>query len=130
MTSSEADPFAGMTISRAQALALRKQLELLAKSGTDPRVREMASDILTNKTDVRGAVLGSRYQDVLNDGARTFSAWYENLSETERAEQERLGRETLEQWQREAVQQSMVRSRRQRDGDDDDWDPPTILQRR
>ncbi|WP_157368151.1 hypothetical protein [Alloactinosynnema sp. L-07] len=109
---------------------MRKQLEMLAKSATDPRARALANDVLGNKTDLRGAMLGSRYQDVLDDSARLFSGWYQSLTESDRVEHERLGRLTLDQWQHDAAQESIEKPRTRPSDDDDDWEPPTILKRR
>lgn len=87
------NPFAGMAISPQQAAAARRQLAMLADGATDPRIQQMARDILAGKTDLRTALLGPAYEHALNDAAARFSSWYQGLSDQQRAEQEQRGRE-------------------------------------
>lgn len=129
------DPFAGMAISPQQAAATRKQLAMLADRATDPRIQQMARDILTGKTDLRSALLSATYEHALNDAMVRFASWYQGLSDEQRAEQEQRGRDYAEQQLREqdeATDQAPAPSRRSptRTDGDDDWGPPTILRRR
>lgn len=125
------NPFAGMAIGQAQAAVLRKQLEMLAEHSRDPRIKEMARDVLAGKLDLRAAMLGPRYEDALNEGMASFSAWYRNLSDDERVHQEQQAREYLEQVREEAAaEHAGVRRPRRRVADDDDWEPPTSILRK
>jgi hypothetical protein len=121
------DPFAGMTIGQAEAAAARKQLEALAEHSRDPRIKEMARDVLAGKLDLRAAMLGPRYEDALNEGMAAFSERYRNMSEGERAEEVRRAGEYLEQLRQDAAaEQAGVRRRRPRVADDD-WEPPSSI---
>jgi hypothetical protein len=122
------DPFAGMTLSQAEKAVLRKQLETLVEHSAYPGIRDMARDVLTGRTDLRGAMLGSKHEQTINEAAREFSSWYRGLSDEERAEQVRQGREHEEKLERPATA-SPRRPRTQ--VEDDGWEPPaTILKKR
>lgn len=121
MTMNQHDPFAGMSLTQADKAMLRKQLEKLVADSAYPGIRDMAQDVLSGRADLRGAMLGSRYEQVINDATRDFSSWYRNLSEEEREEQARLGRELLEAPPRRPRPPVV----------DDGWEPPsTILKKR
>lgn len=126
------DPFAGMAVGRAEAAAARKQLEALAEHSRDPRIKEMARDVLAGKLDLRAAMLGPRYEDALNEGVASFSEWYRNLSDDERVQQEQQAREYLEQVREEAAaEQAGVRwPRRPAGNDDDEWESPSSILRK
>jgi hypothetical protein len=126
-----------MAISPQQAAATRRQLAMLAADATDPRIRQMARDLVAGKTDLRSALLGPTYEHALNDATARFSSWYVGLSDQQRAEQEQRGRDYAEQQLREHEQAATEvpapprRTRTRTDGHgDDEWGPPTILRRR
>ncbi|HCT81737.1 MAG TPA: hypothetical protein DGT23_35190 [Micromonosporaceae bacterium] len=76
-------------------------------------------------------MLGSRYEEVLNESMAAFSSWYQNLSEDERAEQEQRARDYVEQLRREAAADDAGVRPHHRPGDgDDDWEPPTSILRK
>lgn len=122
------DPFANLAIDQTQKIALRKQMQNLAERHPDPRIKEMARDVLAGKQDLRAAVLGPRYEDALNDGMAKFSSWYTNLSDEQRAEQERQAGEYFEQLRQEAAAaQDKRRRARRAPVEDDDWEPPASV---
>lgn len=137
MNTPSTDPFAGMTVSPQQAAATRKQLAMLADGATDPRIQQMARDVISGKTDLRSALLGPTYEHALNDATARFSSWYLGLSDKQRAEQEQRGRDYAEQQLREQEQAATempapprrTRARTDKHGDDE-WGPPTVLRRR
>lgn len=125
------DPFAGMAISTTQAAAARRQLELLAEQGRDPRIKKMARDVLSGRTDLRAAMLGGKYDDALNEATASFSSWYRDLSDGDRAEQVRMAAEAMDQVRREAAEERLRPRRSRRTApEDDDWEPPAGVLRR
>lgn len=125
------DPFSRMALNQAQKAVLRKQLEALAEHSAYPGIRDMARDVLAGKTDLRGAMLGGRYEQAINEGAREFSSWYRGLSDEERAEQERQGREYEEELERSATARQPGTRRPRPPVEDDGWEPPaSILKKR
>jgi hypothetical protein len=125
------DPFAGMVLSQKEKVALRKQLETMVEHSAYPGIRDMARDVLAGRTDLRGAMLGSRYEQTINEAAREFSSWYRGLSDEERAEQVRQGREYEEKLE-QATTARLSGGRRPRPPvEDDGWEPPAnILKKR
>jgi hypothetical protein len=87
----EIDPLAGMALTEPLKAAARKQLAQLAAQDAQPALRDLAREVLAAKVDLRGAILGPRYTDILDEGTRQFSNWYRDLSAEERAEQVRQG---------------------------------------
>lgn len=124
------NPFSGMDISHTQKTALRKQLEALSEGSRDPRIKEMARDVLAGKLDLRAAMLGSRYEDALAESVAHFSSWYRGLSEDELAQQEQRARGYLEELRREAAAEQAGRGRPRRASTEDDWEPPASIFRR
>lgn len=120
------DPFGGMAVSQGEAAVLRRQLELLAGQDRDPRIAEMARDVLAGKVDLRGALLGERYREAVDAGMAAFSAWYRDLDEDERAEQRRLA----EEYMAEARREDERPRRRQPVDEEDDWEPPDSIYRK
>lgn len=120
------DPFANLAISPTQKVALRKQLENLAKGSPDPRIKEMAGDVLAGKQDLRAAMLGGRYEDTLNESTARFSSWYTGLSDEQRAEQDRQADDYFDQLHQETGDEAKPR-RARRAPADDDWEPPATL---
>lgn len=114
-----------MELSRREEAAARKQLELLAEHGRDPRVKEMARDVLAGKSDLRATMLGSKYEDALNDGMASFAEWQRSLSDDERAEQLRRATEYLEQ-----TQQEQPRRSHRPPVEEDDWESPGSVLRK
>lgn len=112
-----------MRLSQAQLAALRKQLEAIAEHSPDPRIKEMARDVLGGKTDLRAAMLGPNYRDALNESMRAFSTWYRNLSDEQRAEQERRAEEHMEDLRKQAAEKQ-AGVRRPRPEPDEDWEMP------
>lgn len=129
MAMNQHDPFAGMTLSQTEKAMLRKQLDRLVESSAYPSIRDLASDVLAGRADLRGALLGSRYEQAVNEATREFSSWYQNLSDEEREEQVRRGREYEEQVERAAAARKP--GARRPAAEDDGWEPPaTILKKR
>jgi hypothetical protein len=125
------DPFAGMASSQAEKAVLRKQLETLVEHSAYPGIRDMARDVLDGRTDLRGAMLGSRYEQAINEAAREFSSWYRGLSDEERAEQVRQGREYEEKLEQASTARQPGARRPRPPAEDDGWEPPaTILKKR
>lgn len=123
------DPFADMTLPESQKAVLRKQLGLLVEHSAYPAIRDMARDVLAGRTDLRGALLGGRYERAISDGMRSFSSWYADLSDEERAEQVRLGQEYEQRVERD--DQPVRRPvRRPRPPVEDDWEPPAGIPRK
>jgi hypothetical protein len=120
------NPFAGMAISTDEARVLRKQLEMLAEGAKDQRIKDLARDVLAGRTDLRAALLGGRYEDVLNDAMSSFSAWYRDLSDDEKAEQEHRARDHFED-----LRCAETTTRRpSRPAAEDEWEPPTSILRK
>jgi hypothetical protein len=125
------DPFAGMASSQAEKAVLRKQLETLVEHSAYPGIRDMARDVLDGRTDLRGAMLGARYEQAVNEAAREFSSWYRGLSDQERAEQVCQGREYEEELEQAATPRPPGARRPRPPVEDDGWEPPaTILKKR
>jgi Lon protease-like protein len=62
-----------------------------------------------------------RYDDALNEAMSSFSAWYRNLSDDEKAEQEQRARDPFEEIRRRTTQRPPV---------EDDWEPPASILRK
>jgi len=124
------DSFANLAIDQTQKIALRKQLENLAERHPDPRIQEMAHDVLAGKQDLRAAMLGPRYEDALNESMARFSSWYTDLSDEQRAEQDRQAAEYFEQLRQESANEAKPRRARRAPAEDDDWEPPATVFRR
>jgi hypothetical protein len=101
----EIDPLAGMVLTEPLKAAARKQLAQLAAQDGQPALRDLARDVLAGKVDLRGAVLGPRYTEVLDEGTRQYSNWYRELSAEERAEQVRRGQAFAAEAHQELVEQ-------------------------
>jgi hypothetical protein len=84
-------------VARDHALtkSLHQSLEQLASSEANSALRDFAQDVLQGRMNLRDAALSSAYADALGDGVRQFLAWYNSLSENERAEQTAIGDEYL-----------------------------------
>lgn len=126
----ETDPLADMAFSRAHKAAVRKQLAQLAAQDHQPALRQLARDVLAGKVDLRGAILGPRYTDLLDEATGQFSGWYRNLSAEARADQERQGEAFAVEAHAELVAEQR-QARRPRPPDDDEWETPgPILKKR
>jgi hypothetical protein len=116
------DPFDGMAFTEAHKAAIRKQLALLANQDKHPGLRDMAKDVLTGKTDLRGAMLGPNQTAVLvGEAMGQFSQWCRNLTPDERAEQERLAQDYAEEARREAAAEALPVRRPRPAADDEEW---------
>jgi hypothetical protein len=126
------DPPAGMALSEPVKAVARKQLTQLAAQNDQPALRDLARDVLAGKVDLRGAVLGNRYTDLLDEGTRQYSNWYRNLSDEERAEQARQGETLAAEAHHELIaeQRPTRRPRRPAATDDDDLVQRPILKKR
>jgi hypothetical protein len=126
------DPLAGMALSEPVRAVARKQLMQLAAQNDQPALRDLARDVLAGKVDLRGAVLGTRYTDLLDEGTRQYSNWYRNLSDEERAEQARQGETFAAEAHQEliAARRPPRRQRPPAPADDDDIVQRPILKKR
>lgn len=123
------DPFSGMAFTEAHKAAIRKQLTLLAGQDGHPGLRDMAKDVLTGRSDLRGAMLGPRHTDVLDEAMSQFSRWRRNLTPEQQTEQERLAQDYAEEARREAAAAAHP-VRRPRPADDDGDSQRPILRKR
>jgi hypothetical protein len=78
---------AGAGGDRARARILSQLLQHLSKNSPDERLREMASGVLSGQLTLSEAVGSSYYGEAIAKQTAGFSAWYDSLSESERAEQ-------------------------------------------
>ena len=76
---------------RARARMLNRLLQHLSEHSPDERLREMASSVLSGQLTVGEAVGSSYYGEAIAKQTAGFTAWYESLSDDERAEQARVG---------------------------------------
>ena len=76
---------------RARARILGQLLQHLSRNSPDERLREMASGVLKGEVSLADAVGSSAYGEAIGQRAAGFTAWYESLSDTERAEQAEAG---------------------------------------
>jgi hypothetical protein len=125
------DPLAGTALTEPLKAAARKQLARLAAQDDQPALRDLARDVLGGKTDLRGAILGPRYTDLLNEHARQYSDWYRNLSAEERAEQTRQGQTFAAQARQEEIAERRPARRPRPATDEEEGDvQQTILKKR
>ena len=89
----------------------------------------MARDVLAGRMDLRAAVLGGRYEDVLNDAMPSFSSWYRNLSDDEKAEQERRAHDHFEDLRHRETPEANARRLRGAPAEDE-WEPPASILRK
>jgi hypothetical protein len=123
----QSDPFAGMALSQSQKAVLRKQLTTLAEHSAQPAIRDMARDLLAGRADLRGAMLGGRYEQAINEGVRQFSSWYAGLSDEERLEQTRRAQEYEQEMARASAPVPPGTRRPRPPVEDDGWEPPASI---
>lgn len=91
----------------------------------------MAKDVLAGKDDLRGALLGPRHTDVLNEAMGQFSRWCRDLTPEQRAEQERLAQAYAETARQEAAAAAHPAPlRRPEQGDEGEIQRPILRKRR
>jgi hypothetical protein len=124
------DPVADLALSEAHKAVVRRQLAQLAEQDERPGLRDLARDVLAGRTDLRGALLGPRYEEALNHAMGQFSGWYQNLTPEERAEQVRLAEEYAAEVREEAVAEQRPRRVRPQPSAEEDWASRPILRKR
>jgi hypothetical protein len=121
------DPLADMALTESHKAVVRRQLTQLAAQADRPELRDMARDVLAGKVDLRGAMLSSRYEDVLNEGMSRFSTWYQNLTSEERTEQVRRAEDYAAEVRKELL---VGRRPRPEPTVEEDWVSRPILRKR
>lgn len=58
----------------------------LEKNGSDENLRELAGGIRRGEADMRDSLSASPYSQAMRPGLLNFGSWYEQLSESDRAE--------------------------------------------
>ena len=116
------DPLAGLSLTEAHKAAVRKQLTTLAAQNEQPALRQLATDVLAGKLDLRGSVLGPRYTEMLNESTQRYSNWYRSLSAEERASQESGGEKFAAEAHREAAEARRPARHHRPPADDDEWE--------
>lgn len=102
---------------------------MLAEGAQDSRIRGLARDVLAGRTELRAALLGGRYDDVLSEATSSFASWYRNLSDGEKAEHERRACDYFEELRQE-VAEPPSSARPRRASTEDDWEPPASILRK
>lgn len=90
---------------QAQARALRKQLQQLARGGAGSTLQEMAREILSGRTGLREAMRIPAYAEALGERVRIFRRAWEGMSPEERDRQKSEARRFLEAQRQEIDQE-------------------------
>lgn len=109
-----------------QARRLRLALNTLAGGSAGPALQDMARDVLSGKVELRTALRSRAYEDAMSDRVHAFSAWYRELTESQRAAEAERARQAMKNLP-ETLAGSASQDREQRAGgqespDDDYFD--------
>ncbi|MCP3798902.1 hypothetical protein NLX83_06490 [Allokutzneria sp. A3M-2-11 16] len=123
----QSDPLSGLTDDPALAKVLRQGLEQMATGAAGPELRDLATDVLSGRGDIRKLMMSSAYEEVVSARSADFMQWYGGLSEAEREEHAARGEAYLDEVRAEDVRRPARPAPRPEPIDDEDWPPTTYL---
>lgn len=89
----------------AEARALRKSLEMIARGGAGDTMKEMAQEVLTGRLGLRQAAQTSGYTDAFIEKSEPFQREWNEMSEAERHARAAEGERALENERREIAEE-------------------------
>jgi hypothetical protein len=92
----------------AEARALRKSLEVIARGGAGDTLKEMAQEVLTGRVGLRQAAQTAGYTDALISKSEPFQEEWNGMTDSERHARAVEGERALENERREIAKEREI----------------------